>query len=107
MNNMTATPDEVREFVLRELPLVTTLLLKKIKVGDDDILQELFEADDIADMAETFFRCFNVQPAGFTPAAYFPWKTRSFFSRKPLKQEKSPLTIRMFMESAAAGRWLF
>jgi len=107
VNNMTATPDAVREFILRELPLVTTLLLKKIQIGDDDILQELFEAEDIADMAETFFRNFNVQPAGFTPATYFPWKTRSFFSRTPVTQDKPPLTIRMFMESAAAGRWLF
>jgi len=104
---MKTTPDLVRKFILRELPLATTLLLKKIQIGDDDILQELFEADDIAEMAETFFHNFNVQPAGFTLATYFPWKTRSFFSRAPVKQDKAPLTIRMFIESAAAGRWLF
>lgn len=107
MNNMTPTPNAVREFILRELPLVTTLLLKKIQIGDDDILQELFEAEDIADLAETFFRNFNVQPTGFSLATYFPWKTRSFFSRAPVQQDKAPLTIRMFIESAAAGRWLF
>ncbi|MGC1034466.1 DUF1493 family protein [Pantoea agglomerans] len=69
---MTTTPDLVRKYILRELPLVTTLLLKKIEIGDDDILQELFEADDIAEVSEKFFRDFNVQPAGFTLATYFP-----------------------------------
>ncbi|MFW0700180.1 DUF1493 family protein [Pantoea sp. R13S299] len=107
MNNMTVTPDAVREFILRELPLVTTFLLKKIEVGDDDILQEQYEADDIAEMAKKFFDDFDVQPAGFNPGAYFPWKTSSLFSRVPVKQNKKPLTIRMFIESARAGRWLF
>ncbi|ELP25803.1 hypothetical protein F385_25 [Pantoea agglomerans 299R] len=107
MNNMTVTPDAVREFILRELPLVTTFLLKKIEVGDDDILQEQFEADDIAEMAKNFFNDFDVQPAGFNLVAYFPWKSSSLFSRKNVKQDKEPLTIRMFIESARAGRWLF
>ncbi|MGC0795286.1 DUF1493 family protein [Pantoea agglomerans] len=107
MNDMTTTPDLVHKYILRELPLVTTLLLKKIEIGDDDVLQELFEAEDIAEVSEKFFRDFNVQPAGFTLATYFPWKTRSFFTRAPVKQDKAPLTIRMFIESAVAGRWLF
>jgi len=104
---MTITPDTVRDFILYELPLVTTLLLKKIEVGEDDILQEQFEADDIAELAEKFFHDFNVEPAGFSTAAYFPWQTPSLFSRAPIKQDKKPLTIRMFIESARAGRWLF
>jgi len=28
VNNITSTPDAVREYILRELPLVTTLFLK-------------------------------------------------------------------------------
>lgn len=107
MSNMRATPDTVRNFIMHELPLVTTLLLKKIEVGDDDNLQEQYEADDIAEMAEKFFHDFNVEPAGFNLAAYFPWKTPSLFSRAPIKQDKKPLTIRMFIESACAGRWLY
>ena len=106
MNNMTVAPDAVREFILRELPLVTTFLLKKVEPGDDDILQEQYEADDIAEMAKKFFDDFDVQPAGFNLAAYFPWKTSSLFSRAPVKQNKEPLTISMFIESARAGRWL-
>lgn len=104
---MTVTPDAVREFILRELPLVTTFLFKKIEIGEDDILQEQYEADDIAEMAEKFFKDFNVQPAGFDLTAYFPWKNSSLFSRTPVKHNKEPLTIRMFIESARAGRWLF
>lgn len=107
MSKITINPNVVREFILRELPLVTTFLLKKIEVGNNDILQEQYEADDIAEMAEKFFKEFDVQPAGFNLAAHFPWKTSSLFSRDSVKQDKKPLTIRMFIESASAGRWLF
>ncbi|WP_261644386.1 DUF1493 family protein [Erwinia mallotivora] len=107
MSDMTDTADAVGEFIRRELPLVTTFLLKKIEINDGDILQELYEADDIAEMSEKFFREFNVQSAGFNLDAYFPWKSPSFFSRHPVNRGKKPLTIRMFIESADAGCWLF
>ncbi|WP_139803542.1 DUF1493 family protein, partial [Cronobacter sakazakii] len=37
---------------------------------------------------------------------YYPWKIPRLFSRKPVIQDKPPLTIRMFVESVKAGRWL-
>ncbi len=107
MSDMTVTADAVREFIRRELPLVTTLLLKKTVINDGDTLQELYEADDIAEMSEMFFQKFNVQTAGFSLASYFPWKSPSFFSRHPANSGKKPLTIRMYIESANAGYWLF
>lgn len=107
MSNMDDTTASVREFVRRELPLVTTFLLKKIDIKDGDILQELYEADDIAEMSEKFFREFNVQSKGFTLNSYFPWNAPSCFSRKPENQGKKPLTLKMFIESANAGCWLF
>ncbi|WP_336221602.1 DUF1493 family protein [Citrobacter amalonaticus] len=95
---------KVRDFVLRELPLVTTLFLKKIYPDDDAALQDLYESDDVAEMARHYFRHFNVLPAGFSIDNYFPWKTPS---NKTNRQDKYPLTIRMFIESARAGCWLY
>jgi Protein of unknown function (DUF1493). len=101
------TDDKVRDFVLLELPLVTTLFLKKVPVGDEVALQEIHEADDVAEMAEKYFRYFQVQPDGFSIANYYPWQMKSIFSCKTVVQKKPPLTIRMFIESARAGRWLY
>ena len=89
------TDDKVRDFILHELPLVTTLFLKRVGIDDDAVLQELFEVEDITEMADAFFRYFHIPADGFSVDNYYPW------------QGKSPLTIRMFIESAGAGRWLY
>ncbi|CNI66465.1 putative phage-associated acyl carrier protein [Yersinia frederiksenii] len=104
--NMTIE-DKVREFVKSELPLVTNLFMKKIDIDDDTPLQNLHEADDIAEMAEKFFSHFNVQPAGFSLKSYYPWKVKPVFSRKSINQNKIPLTVGMFIASAKAGHWLY
>lgn len=99
--------DKVRAFILDELPRVTTLFLKPVPVEDDAALQELHEADDVAEMAEKYFRHFQVRADDFSVDDYYPWRTKSVFSCKTVTQKKSPLTIRMFIESARAGRWLY
>ncbi|MBU9821922.1 DUF1493 family protein, partial [Rahnella sp. BCC 1045] len=42
---------------------------------------------------------------------YYPWEMewffRSWFTKKPLVQTKKPLTVKMFAESARAGKWLY
>ncbi|MFE8049869.1 DUF1493 family protein [Brenneria goodwinii] len=100
------TEKDIRDFVKGELPLVTTLF-KKIDIEDDTPLQELHEADDIAEMTEKFFERFNVQPADFFLGNYYPWKSNPLFSRKPLIKDNKPLTINMYIASAKAGRWLY
>lgn len=99
--------DEIREFVKKELPLITTLFLKVIEVMDDSTLQEIYEPDDIDEMLEKYFIRFDVERGAFSPGNYFPWKTHSFLSRKSANTEKKPLTIQMLIESAKAGRWLY
>lgn len=101
------TDDKVRDFILHELPLVTTLFLKRVGIDDDAVLQELFEVEDITEMADTFFRYFNIPVDGFSVDNYYPWQGKSAFLCKKITQSKSPLTIRMFIESARAGRWLY
>ena len=104
MNNI--MDNEVRQFIKDELPLVTTLF-RKVDIDDSATLQEFFEADDVAEMAEKFFSHFDVEPARFSLSNYYPWKTRSFFSRKPQSKDQKPLTIAMYIDSARAGKWLF
>ncbi|WP_454889091.1 DUF1493 family protein [Serratia quinivorans] len=101
------TDDKVRDFILHELPLVTTLFLKRVDIDDDAVLQELFEVEDVAEMVDEFFRHFHILADGFSVENYYPWQGKPTFSCKKITQRKSPLTIRMFIESARAGRWLY
>lgn len=93
--------------ILKELPLVTSFTLKKQEPDLDSPLQEMFEVEDIAEMAQTLFRHFGTEYSCFDLTAYYPWKTPGLFTRKPVVQDKAPLTIRMFVESVQAGRWLY
>ncbi|WP_333897357.1 DUF1493 family protein [Mixta calida] len=97
---------EVRDFILNNLPTVTNIFMKKIAVGDDEPLQKLHEWDDVGDMADAYFKYFNVKAEVFSLKNYYPWET-SFFSKRKLNAEKKTLTINMFIESAKAGRWLY
>lgn len=102
----TMLESDVRQFIENQLPVVTTFFLKKVIINDDAPLQELHEWDDVGDMAAAYFRYFKVSSDNFLLSNYYPWQT-SFFKRKNQNLDKSPLTIRMFIESARAGRWLY
>ncbi|EPE3191288.1 DUF1493 family protein [Cronobacter sakazakii] len=103
----TVSDEDIQSMILKELPLVTSFTLKKQEPDLDNPLQEIFEVEDIAEMAQTLFSYFGTDHTRFDLAAYFPWKTQGLFSRKPVIQDKPPLTIRMFVESVKAGRWLY
>ncbi|EOI3505448.1 DUF1493 family protein [Cronobacter dublinensis] len=99
--------EDIKATILNELPRVTSFTLKKQEPDIDTPLQEIFEVEDIAEMAQTLFSHFGTEHSRFDLTAYFPWKTPGLFSRKPVIQDKTPLTIRMFVESVKAGRWLY
>ncbi|EPC8954487.1 DUF1493 family protein [Cronobacter sakazakii] len=103
----TVSDEAIQSMILKELPLVTSFTFKKQELNLDNPLQELFEVEDIAEMAQTLFSHFGTEHSRFDLAAYFPWKTQRLFSRKLVIQDKPPLTIRMFVESVKAGRWLY
>lgn len=103
----TVSDEDIQSMILKELPLVTSFTLKKQEPDLDSPLQEMFEVEDIAEMAQILFRHFGTEYSRFDLTAYYPWKTPGLFSRKPVIQDKTPLTIRMFVESVKAGRWLY
>ncbi|WP_105735435.1 DUF1493 family protein [Cronobacter dublinensis] len=103
----TISDEDIKATILKELPRVTSFTLKKQEPDIDTPLQEIFEVEDIAEMAQTLFSHFGTEHSYFDLTAYFPWKTPGLFSRKPVIHDKAPLTIRMFVESVKAGRWLY
>jgi len=105
------TNEEVLTFFRNKLPEQATLMFKPIPLQMDDILQEYCDSDDIIYAINDAVEHFNIDSSGLNLDNYFPWYTESFFRRwftkKPPQQISKPLTVRMFAESAKAGRWLY
>lgn len=105
------TDYNVLEFFRDELPVLGTLSGKLIPLQLDDILQEYAEDDDLIICIDKYSETFNVDISAMNYSAYYPWFLtwffRKWFTKKPVKQISKPLTVRMFAESAKAGKWLY
>jgi len=98
--------DQYRAFILDNLPRVTTLF-KTVDISDDEALQETFEREDISDLIGALSTKLSVNCDNFHMDNHFPWKPKNFFTKKNNNAGKVPLTLRMFIDSANAGRWLY
>ena len=105
------TDEKVLNCFRRELPVVKSLLMKSIPLDADTILQEYAEAEDLALAIDKFSEEFDIDVSSLNIENYLPWNIpwffRSWFTQKPVTQSRKPLTVRMFAESARAGRWLY
>ncbi len=105
------TDEDVLMFFREQLPKVTTLWLKPVLLQPDDILQEFSEVEDLALAIDEYSTQFDIDVSKLNIEDYYPWEIpwffRKWFTANPLKQSKKPLTVRMFAESAKAGRWLY
>lgn len=105
------TDEDILNFFRKELPVVKTLRLKSIPLDLDVILQEYAEVEDLALAIDNYAEQFNIDVSSLNIENYLPWVIPWFFRRwltqKPPEQSKKPLTVRMFAESAKAGRWLY
>lgn len=105
------TDKEVLAFFQNSLPAVGTWTLKVIPLQLDDVLQETIEPDDMIIAIDKFEQVFKTDITNLEINNYYPWNRPGFFRRwfirEPVRQTKKPLTIRMFTESAKAGRWLY
>lgn len=105
------TDEKVLEFFRRKLPVVKTLGMKAITLNLDDVLQEYAEVDDLALVLDNYSTEFATDISSLNIEQYIPgvipWFFRSWFTKKSVTQSKKPLTVRMFAESARAGRWLY
>ncbi|WP_312664419.1 DUF1493 family protein [Pantoea sp. CTOTU49201] len=103
--------NQVLDFFREELSLMTTWRLKPIPIEFETPLQGYAGWDELPYAIEDFGKKYNVDTTVINFDAYYPWRTetvfRKYFSKEPIQQTVKPLTVRMFAESAKAGRWLY
>ncbi|MCW0351641.1 DUF1493 family protein [Pantoea ananatis] len=105
------TDEQVLDFFRQKLPQVRTFSFKIVPLEINDTLQEYAEFDDLVEAIDKYSDQFNIDVSTLNIDNYYPWKTpwlfREWFKKEPVKQNKKPLTVRMFAESAKAGKWLY
>ncbi|MCK1968935.1 DUF1493 family protein [Franconibacter sp. IITDAS19] len=103
--------EEVLSFFRKELPVLATLRLKPIPLEMNDVLQEYAPADDLVRVINKYSEHFNVDISALNFDNYYPWEIpwffRKWFTTKTVNQVSLPLTVKMFADSARAGKWLF
>ncbi|WP_392432217.1 DUF1493 family protein [Yersinia sp. HM-2024] len=80
-----------------------------------ELNSDLFEApgDDLHEALDKFEKQFNVDLSQVKWSYYFPWENTPLLirwfklKREDVERTRKPLTIRMFSESAKAGKWLY
>ncbi|ENZ4284433.1 DUF1493 family protein [Citrobacter farmeri] len=104
--------DAVLELFRKEIPGEEDKNGKEILLElDTDLFDE--PRDDLSDAIEAFQKAFDVDLSEVNWTRYFPWEntpllTRWFKAkREEVEATRLPLTVRMFAESAEAGKWLF
>lgn len=81
----------------------------------DTLLQEYAELDELPWAINDYRDRFGVDISNMDMRYYFPWEYMPFFKRlfsrrgfrDAIIATRKPLTVRMFAESAKAGRWLY
>ncbi|MDR7343516.1 hypothetical protein J2X14_001928 [Pantoea alhagi] len=105
------TDEAVLSFFREQLPVLGLLPTQNNLLSIDDILQEYTEPEDLLPVISKYEHVFGVDISSMNIDNYYPWKVswffRKWFTKKPIKQTSHPLTVRMFSESAKAGRWLY
>lgn len=94
---------------------ISTCLDRDWKEISLELDSDLFEApgDDLHEALDKFEKKFNVDLSSVKWSCYFPWEntpllTRWFKAkRKDIERTRKPLTIKMFVESAKAGKWIY
>lgn len=103
--------NEILEFFRSELSLMTTWKFQPIPIEFDTPLQGYAGWDELPYTIDDFGEKYGVDVSLINFEAYYPWKVESVFrkyiSKEPIQQISKPLTVRMFAESAKAGRWLY
>ncbi|PKH21368.1 cytoplasmic protein [Enterobacterales bacterium CwR94] len=103
--------DEVLSFFREEISTLGSLSGKLELLELDTILQDYAETDELVYAIDKYDEVFKVDVSVINLGNYYPWKTgwffRKWFTKEPIMQVSKPLTVRMFAESAKAGKWLY
>ena len=105
------TEDEVLHFFREELSVLATWYLKMIPLESNTILQAYCEEFELFETIEKFADIYHVDISTMNWDNYYPWRVewffRKWFTHKPIKQNKKPLTVKMFADSVNTGKWLY
>lgn len=109
---MSAIQYEVLKLFRKEIPGYEDKNGNEIPLEfDSDLFNE--PRDDLSDAIEKYQKAFSVDLSSVDWSCYFPWEntpllTRWFKAkREEVERTRRPLTVRMFAESAKAGKWLY
>ncbi|MEG1422537.1 MAG: DUF1493 family protein [Citrobacter sp.] len=106
------TSDEVLALFREEIPGYLDGNWKEVPLELDS---DLFDhpRDDLEDALQKYQQRYSISLDNLNWALYFPWENTPLFQRwfklrrEDVESTRLPLTVRMFAESAAAGRWLY
>ncbi|MBJ2067199.1 DUF1493 family protein [Serratia odorifera] len=107
------TTEEVLEFFRNELSTPVTWKGKVEHLQLDTLLQDYAERDEFPYAIEDYAEKFGVDVSVIDMTYYYPWENLSRWDRwfkckkSDVEKSRKPLTVRMFAESAKAGRWLY
>ncbi|CNI33404.1 Protein of uncharacterised function (DUF1493) [Yersinia aldovae] len=109
------TEAEVLAFFSDELSVPLTWAFKKTPLELDTLLQDYAANDELIDTVEEYSKAFGIDMSyidfsRYFPLDFIPFINKVIMSRKQklsLISTREPLTVRMFAESAKAGRWLY
>lgn len=107
--------NDVLEFFREELSVPLTWKCKKIPLEMDTVLQDYAELDELPYAIDDYSSRFNVDISSMNVESYYPIVKKSFLTRllnrraidDEIMQMRKPLTVRMFAESAKAGKWIY
>ncbi|MBB1199012.1 DUF1493 family protein [Enterobacteriaceae bacterium 89] len=104
---------EVLQFFREQLSTRVTWRGKRIPIELDTVLQDYTDTDELLDTIEDFGEKFSIDLSMINMPLYYPFETLPLLERwfkadkEALYETRLPLTVRMFAESARAGRWLY
>lgn len=105
--------EQVLAFFRDELSTLMSDDWKEVPLEFDTLLQDYAEGDEFSYAVEDYDKRFSVDVSKINWVHYFPWENLPFLTRwfkakrKEVVKTRKPLTVRMFAESAKAGKWLY
>ncbi|WP_345828237.1 DUF1493 family protein [Erwinia sp. HDF1-3R] len=109
------TETDVLEFFRDELSVPFSWKNGRIALEMDTVLQDYAELDELPYAIDDYSEKFSVNISAMNIQAYYPPVEASLLSRffrrgqinDEMKQNRKPLTVRMFAESAKIGKWMY
>lgn len=109
------TESDVLNFFRDELSVPVSWKTGRIPLEMDTVLQDYAELDELPYAIDDYSSKFGVDISLMNIEAYYPVVHKPLFKRlfkshliqDEINHLRKPLTVRMFAESAKAGRWLY